>query len=291
MTITINPKYLILKVKKNQPAKLDSPSSKAYESTNYRSCALEKGTFKLISLASPKGWFKDKQKIIRYWNMVVNNKKQKKMSMARAGLNKVAISAGTNKGTSRQKYANFGYKTQKTSSPNHLGGRLAHRYIKNQTKLKINRKQKKEAIRLLFYYLFKKAQLYFIKDEPETELTITSSTLKEESTPNLKIKTSDFLKNLKNQSRGALLKIFTNKVKNGPVLFMKQKYSRFFRNLNCLNLDKSTSYFGLYNGARLRKVLLFDQTMLEKLQSLQIIKKTKEPLVINKGALLDKSVE
>ena len=194
-----------------------------------------------------------------YHRVIMHNRKQKQSNMVGAGLNRVVISPGTNKGQTRQKYASFGYKSEVSNAPNNRKGRVALAYMKNQTPLKINRKVKKQVIKKLILETLRKADLYMLDMSAEPEKTL---------------KTSAFLRLLAKEAH-AKLRIFLeepytskgtkSKARRGPVILTDDRLARYFSNYsNILNLKHTTNFFGLYQGAKLRSSLVFTKEALSE---------------------------
>ena len=202
----------------------------------------------------------DKIDLDFYHRVIMHNRKQKQSNMVGAGLNRVVISPGTNKGRTRQKYASFGYKSEVSNAPNNRKGRVALAYMKNQTPLKINKKMKKQIIKKLILETLKKADLYMLDMPSDTSASEKA------------LKTSAFLKLLVKQAH-AKLRVFlkepytskgtNSKARMGPVLLTDDRLARYFSNYsNVLNLKHTTNFFGLYQGARLRSSLVFTKEVL-----------------------------
>ena len=187
---------------------------------------------------------KEEKDVLEYARIVYMNQKQKQSTKPQAGMSQVLISPGTNKGKSRQKYADFGYTSRTMGAPNNVGGRIANAFFSNQTKLKMNKKVKRLMVRTLLYHTLKKAEIYVLEDL------------------NKSAKTNQFLKNLTAFSHYHLKDYLVEPRKGtnpklGPALLVNGDYEKFFLNYpNVLNLRTSSNYFGLYKGFRLRKVLI-----------------------------------
>ena len=201
-------------------------------------------------LESVKKNIKTEKEVLRYYNLVFKNKKQVQKSSSYAGKQHVTKSPGTNKGSTRQKYVDFGYKTETRSAPNNRKGRKALRFMMNITKNKMNKKEKKAMIYSMIYHMLKNAELYSYEKTP-TE------------------KTSEVLKNLRNIGYPKLKRYLTDKLKKekfAPVIVGEEKLEQYFHNYSrCLFLRKSPNYFGIYQGARLRSICIFQKEYLKQI--------------------------
>ena len=196
----------------------------------------------------------------KYARIVHINKKQPQATKHGAGMNRVAIAAGTNKGRSRMPYANFGYKTIKTNVPGTVKGRKALRFMMNQKSLKCNKKEKNLAIMSLLLLTLKNAKLYLVDDQYLSHLTKTSDKIRFlRDKVDLKFKSYLVEPKVKNQKRSKL----------GPCIFTEKNavVNGLFRNYpNVLYLnEKSNRFYDLYKGATTRSVVLFDKSTLEHL--------------------------
>lgn len=185
----------------------------------------------------------------RYWRTVVANKKQPQSNYKFAGLNRSVKSPGTNKGESRQKYSIVNGKRQKSGAPNNRKGRRALFYNKDQS-LKMNKKERRLAIKQLIYLTLIKSELYMVQKLED-------------------LKTNEFLKlgvnaggNLKNY---ILEPRNRKRVKNGPVILLGSSYDKYFRNFSkVLNLRTSNELYGLYNGSTTRPSFIFEINLLKE---------------------------
>lgn len=195
---------------------------------------------------------RSEKEVLRYYNLVFKNKKQVQKSSPHAGKQHTTKSPGTNKGATRQKYVSFGYKTETRSAPNTRKGRKALRFMMNLTQEKMNKKQKKAMIYSMIYHLLKKAELYSYEKAPTD-------------------KTNKVLTNLKTHSYPILKNYFANASASGtktfsPVLVASPEVEQYFHNYSkSLNLRTGCNYFGLYKGAKLRSVCIFQKEYLSEL--------------------------
>lgn len=190
---------------------------------------------------------RSEEDVLRYYNLVFKNKKQVQKSCAEAGKQHTTKSPGTNKGATRQKYVSYGYKTQTRSAPNTRKGRKALRFMMNLSKQKMNKKEKKAMIYSMIYHLLKKSELYFYDHTPTEKTNIVIKNLKKHAYPKLKSQ-------------------FKKSDKISPVLVASPTLEQYFHNYSkTLNLRTGCNYFGIYNGARLRSVCIFQKEYLAEL--------------------------
>lgn len=206
---------------------------------------------------------KSRAQILRYLKTVTTNKKQKQSNSPKAGKKHVVHSPGTNRGETRQKYMRIGGSTRTMGAPNNVGGRAALRYMKNQTKLKMNKKEKKQIISTMIYDLILKSELHMV-DSLATENTSSFFNLLK------RVDSSQLASYIENNKRKKGIRKIS---KLGPVLLLNENKQKYFLNHSkVLNLRKGTNFFGIYNGSILRKVVVFEKQVLKDLINKYLIK-------------------
>lgn len=183
--------------------------------------------------------------ILKYYTTCLKNKKQPQSTNKQSGRKKVETPSGTNKGRSRQPRGTNGRSQIVVNVPNAVGGGKALPFSINQKRTKMNRKEKKLAVKLLFYDILKKSQIYLIENIESSESD------------------SAFLKYLKLNSSETLKKYLEEPVKNiindrrflkrGPLLISetdKDTLIKRFKNFNNLQILTQTkkNYFGALKG-------------------------------------------
>ena len=113
-----------------------------------------------------------KNLIRKYLRTCLTNKKQPQATKLGAGTRRHISSTPANKGMSRQPRSRIGGgRMQVSNIPSARGGRLAQRLMKNQTKLKMNIKQKRIARASLLYHLLREGKVFMIPNELFAENT------------------------------------------------------------------------------------------------------------------------
>lgn len=200
--------------------------------------------------------------IKKYYVTCFKNKKQLQQSNRKSGRKKVEKPSGTNKGLSRQPRGSNGRARIVVNVPNAVGGGQALPFTINKNEVRMNKKEKKTAIKLLLHRALKRAELYVVDGHDDTSSD------------------SQFLKQFKKYC-GFKLKAFLNEpvknvincrriMKKGLIVisetdqdFVLKKF-RNYRNIDVLN-EQKTNYFCLLNGCRLPSWIITTRPALEKL--------------------------
>ena len=191
----------------------------------------------------------DRELIKKYYVSCFKNKKQPQHSNKESGRKKVEKPSGTNKGVSRQPRGTNGRSRIVVNVPNAVGGGKALPFNINSKSIKVNRKEKKSAIRLLIYYLLKKAKIYVIENNDTN------------------MKDSEFLKFLKEYGNDSKLESFlknpvsnvinSKKIKKKGLTIISEsdsdpilkRFKNYKGNIHVLN-DKKRNFFGVLTGYR-----------------------------------------
>ena len=142
--------------------------------------------------------------------------------------------------------------------PNAVGGPQALPFSLNQHSLKMNKSEKNLALKTLWYYVLKKANLYTTEGQNSAQkISAVLSTVKTHSTTKFKAYLADPIRSV---SKNKKLK------KRGPVLVINDQDIdlRSFKHWpNCQLINKNkTNYFGLIKGYSYPHSLFFTKEAL-----------------------------
>lgn len=212
------------------------------KTSKYTNINLEELNLKQIPSYSS---IKDSEIIKRYYSTCLKNKKQPQSSNKKSGRQDVTKPSGTNRGRSRIPRATN--RSKVVNVPSAVGGGKAQPYSINQKSIKMNKKEKQLAIKLMIYYCLKKSPIYLINQD-STE-----------------IKDSLFLKFLKETTNISFNKFLEDPIKKritfkkyyrkGPLLILENKEDTLikrFKNFSSVSIltNKNKNYVGLLNGYR-----------------------------------------
>lgn len=249
---------MLIKLEKLKIKVLDLKNEKSF----YENMDLSELKLKDITTYAP---LVDAQLIKKYYVTCFKNKKQPQSSNRTSGRKKVETPSGTNKGMSRQPRGSNGRRRIVVNVPNAVGGGQALPFSINQRSVKMNKKEKKAAIKLLVYYALRKANLYVVENH--------SSQLKDHAI--LKFIKAQASLSLREFLEDPVKKVINGKryLKKGPVIIAEsdedqvlKRFKNYKKSLQVLNPHK-TNYFGILKGYKYPESIITTRSALNKFLS------------------------
>ena len=188
----------------------------------------------------------DLKLIKKYYTTCFQNSKHVQNVNSDANRKLVLKHSGTNKGQTRQPYALISGQKVVASGPSTRKGGRALKINLNNSKKKMNRKEKRTALVLLLKKIIKESQLFLVSQTSNIQKKVFFKTIKDEDNVRLK-------------------KCLEKKQK--IVLFIQNdnEFMKLFRNFPSIKFNKDKKdYYSLISGFNFKKVVFFTKKGLQE---------------------------